>query len=339
MTIFTNFSHRFKIIIDYYFSQYNVNTYPQEVVIELTNHCNLACKMCPQKKMKRQKGFMDNELFRKIIDEISGKTELVYLHGTGESLLHKKLFEYSKYAKSKGLYTCLSTNGMLMNSDLSKQLLNCGLDFLIIAIDGGKKETYESIRIKGDFDKLVSNIKSLLQIKKDMGSSTNICLQMIYMDENKDEIQYFKNLFTKSEKQMVDQFRFKPLYKTYALRNKSVKHKKPCFWLWNMMAITWDGTVSLCCMDFDAYYKFGNINKNSISEIWNSEEFCSLRKKHKKINYDSMKLCETCDIPEQGYFNNINILGSLFLNAGQIRKLIPVYEKYVIIPFQSLLNK
>ncbi len=103
---------------------------------------------------------------KKIIDESAGQTELVYLYGTGESLLHKGVYDMTKYAASKGISTLLSTNGQLMDEEECRKLLTCDLEFLIIALDGGVKETYEKIRIKGDFDKLVANIKTLIRLKK-----------------------------------------------------------------------------------------------------------------------------------------------------------------------------
>jgi MoaA/NifB/PqqE/SkfB family radical SAM enzyme len=304
--------------------------FPQEIVIELTNHCNLACVMCPHSKMTRKKGFMDEVLFSKIIDEVKEHTELIYLHGTGESLLHKRLYEFTKYASSRGLTTCLSTNGTLMDEAACNRLLTCGLDYLIIAFDGGAKETYESIRVKGNFDTLIANIKSLLRVKSSIGSTTKVCLQMIYMEENADEIELFKNLFTQEEKRSVNQFRFKPLYETYALSQKSVHHTRPCYWLWNMMSIYWDGDVALCCMDADGAYNLGNAGRQKVSEIWNS-----LRARHRRLAYDDIPLCGTCDIPEQGYFSTMTILGSIFLSAAQVRDIIPLYEKHILLPFKS----
>ena len=241
----------------------------------------------------------------------------------------------TRYANSKGLTTCLSTNGILMNGDISEQLLKCGLDYLIIALDGGVKKTYENIRIKGNFDTLVSNIKTLLSRKSKIDTRTKICLQMIYMNENADEIKLFKELFSKHEKKMIDQYRFKPLYETYALSTEPVRHTKPCYWLWNMMSIYWDGDVPLCCMDSDLTYSFGNVGQDSIMDIWHCDELNKLRNRQGKLRYENMALCSTCDIPEQGYFNLCTILGSIFLNASQVRDLIPLYEKYVLLPFRS----
>lgn len=311
------------------------STFPQEVVVELTNHCNLACVMCPQKSMRRIKGMMEERLYRKVIDEISGSSELVYLFGTGESLIHPKLDAFIAYAAEKQLYTVLSTNGMLMDEDMARMLLSSRLDYLIVALDGGTKETYENIRIKGNFDVLVRNIKTLLNLKRSLNSKTNICLQMIYMPENDQEITLFRSLFTEMELRGVNQFRFKPLYKTYNLERTFVRKTRPCYWLWNMMSIYWNGEVSLCCMDSDAIHILGNVEKQSVEEVWNSDKLMKIREMSKNLNYKELTLCNTCDIPEQGYFNFFTIFSSIFFSARQVRKLIPVYEKLFLLSLRN----
>lgn len=326
-----HFSNRVKMVSSYLRRGAGARFYPQEIVIELTNHCNLACVMCPHEEMTRKRGYMEEGLFRKVIDEVRGKTELVYLYGTGESLLHKGLYSMTEYASDAGLATCLSTNGQLMDEESSRRLLDCGLDFLIIALDGGVKQTYESIRVRGNFERLVDNIRTLLRLKEEMRSRTNICLQMIYMEDNAYEVDLFRNLFDQRQSAQVNQFRFKPLFETYANHDRTVHHTKPCYWLWNMMSVTWQGQVDLCCMDFDATYNFGDLNNQSVAEVWNSPAMTVLRARHGVLDYDGMRLCATCDIPEQGYFRLPYVVGSAFVDASFIRRVMPTFEKLFLL--------
>ncbi|MBF0134704.1 MAG: radical SAM protein [Magnetococcales bacterium] len=335
MAAFNTLHNRFKIMRNYYTAT-DRPAYPQEVVIELTNHCNLACIMCPHQTMQRPKGRMSAGLFQKIIDEIAGHTDLVYLYGTGETLLHKQFPELTHYAHARGIATCISTNGMIMNETMALNLLTCGLDFLTVALDGGIRETYERIRVKGDFALLVQNIHTLLRVKKETGSTTRITLQMICMPENLHEIALFKALFTKEEHALLHQFRFKPLHKTYLLERQDIRHTRPCFWLWNMMSIYWDGTVPLCCTDADGAVRLGRVTEQTIHDIWHAEPLRAIRRAHQLINYDTMPLCRSCNIPEQGYFNNLTIPGSLLVGSAWLRKLVPLYERLIMLPFQRM---
>lgn len=326
-----NFTNRLKIIGDYFFPSAKFHYFPQEVVIELTNHCNLECVMCPNSQMTREKGFMRWEVFKKIIDQVKGKSELVYLHGIGESMLHKDVIRYCNYASQNGLRTFLSTNGLPVSDRSAEELVTCGLDWLVIALDGGVKETYEKIRVKGDFDKLLHNIKRIIHYKKVHGTATRIVLQTIYMEENKGELEIFRNLFTREEKSLIYQFRFKPHCDTFKRYNQNVVHTRPCYWLWNMMVIAWNGDMQLCCMDYDGKYFKANIIDKDVGELWNAEALKNIRDKHKVMNYGGLEICNGCDIPEQGYFNNFTIIGCAFMNASSMRTLIPIYEKLLLL--------
>ena len=208
--------------------------------------------------------------------------------------------------------------------------MTSGLDYLLVALDGGTKETYESIRLKGDFDMLIKKIKMLLRLKKELGSKTRIQLQMIVMPKNESEIEQFKALFTEQERREIFQLRFKPLYETYAGTKEGIKHTKSCYWLWNMMSIAWNGEVQLCCMDYEASCLKTNVREHTVAEVWNSVKISEYRDKHRDMDYKSMPICDNCDIPEHGYFTNTAILSSVFFSANQIRQIMPIYEKYLM---------
>lgn len=322
---------RVRMVAAYLLGRPRWKIFPQEIVIELTNHCNLACVMCPQKDMTRNKGFMEESLFRSIVDQAAGRAELVYLYGTGESLLHKKLPEYIAYARSKGLTTVLSTNIIPLTEQSANAVLNSGLDYLIIAMDGASKETYESIRVGAKFEKLIANVKMVLAIRGRLKTAPRIQMQMIISERTAHEVSAFKMLFTPDELRQIDLFRLKPLFDTYARPGNAVRHTRPCYWLWNMAAIAWDGRMQLCCMDFDAVAMEGNVRDTSIDDLWNSSRFNEIRARVRKVDYSDISLCRGCDIPEQGYFSFLTILASTFISAYGVRRLMPLFERLVIL--------
>jgi Predicted Fe-S oxidoreductases len=147
---------------------------------------------------------MKNEFFRKIIDEVSGKSEFVYLYGMGESLLHPKFFEMANYAVNSGLSTALSTNLSFLNEERSLKLLKSGIEFITLALDGSTKETYESIRVKGEFEKNLEQAKSFLRMKTKLGAKCSVDVQFIEMDQNKSQTQpLFQNYLQKKEKSAI----------------------------------------------------------------------------------------------------------------------------------------
>ena len=135
---------------------------PHLIWIEPTSTCNLNCIMCDRKAVSQRKvGFMDFELFTKIVDEAASLGVLQIEMGLGgEPLLHPRLTNMIEYAKNKGLMVGFNTNANLLDEQKSRALLNSKLDSIIFSVDGASKETYEKIRLKGDYDIVTKNIKT-----------------------------------------------------------------------------------------------------------------------------------------------------------------------------------
>src|SRR5437773_1331748 len=124
---------------------------PAHMKIELTNFCNLACPMCPHEGMRREVGYMKPELFRRIIDLATPELEFAYLHHLGESLFHGRIGELIRHGRSRGVAMGLSTNATYLDHRKARVLLESGLDFLVISMDGASPDTYARIRVGGDF--------------------------------------------------------------------------------------------------------------------------------------------------------------------------------------------
>ncbi|MBI4595175.1 MAG: radical SAM protein, partial [Candidatus Tectomicrobia bacterium] len=137
--------------------------FPKVVLIDTISYCDLQCSMCGHRNMSRKKGRMPIELFKKIIDEIAerDKHTRVWLVFFGEALLLKKtnLFPMIEYAKGKGLVdVVLNSNGNLLNEDAARGLINAGLDSIYIGIDASTQNTYNQLRVGGNYHKVVNNI-------------------------------------------------------------------------------------------------------------------------------------------------------------------------------------
>src|SRR3989344_627168 len=136
---------------------------PNNIMIEVTNLCNLKCQMCYNQRMKRKKGFMPFSLFKKIVDQaVDLSIENMGLYTTGESFLHPEIFKFIKYAKQTGIkYVYITTNGQALDDEKIKKIFASGLDSIKFSIDAGNKKQYESLKIGASWDKLVTTVKSL----------------------------------------------------------------------------------------------------------------------------------------------------------------------------------
>jgi radical SAM protein with 4Fe4S-binding SPASM domain len=294
-----------------------VTEYPKYLVIESTNCCNLNCIMCPRNDMTRPQGYMDFDLFKKIIDEVEGKVEFIYLHFFGEPFLHSKIIDFINYAAGKGMTIALSTNATLLNEKLCKDILKSKLDLLIISIDSLNPETYDKIRKGGSQEKILNNINTLLKLRQSVKSPLNVSLQMIEMSLNKHEIELFTSRWDLNDGLNLT---IKPLC-NYANQVKNInnlgnfqensyKSRKVCVEPWRGLVIGWDGTVVPCCNDFDYKCELGDVKKNSLQEIWNSEKMQELRKCQSNGTQKSNELCKGCNIHTEDYLSGISHISS-----------------------------
>src|SRR5579871_5408056 len=168
---------------------------PAHMKIELTNYCNLACPMCPHEQMERAVGYMKPELFRRVIDMASPELEFAYLHHLGESLFHGRIGDFIRYGRSKGVAMGLSTNATYLDGRKARVLLESGLDFLVISLDGATPDTYARIRVGGDFATTIKNVRAFFALKEQVANALTVVVQMIVTDENRAEVEPFARLW------------------------------------------------------------------------------------------------------------------------------------------------
>lgn len=275
-------------------------TFPADVIVEVTRFCNLKCIMCPYPNLKRKQGDMKFETFKKISDEIAMENPAtrIWLAIMGEPLLLKnRLIEIIKYAKSKGITVNVNTNGIYLSSEMSEKIILAGVDNIIISIDGFSNETYSKIRIGGDYNTLVENVRALLKLKKNNNfTKPEVITQFIVMDENEHETELFKQFWLNQG--AVVKIRPKLGWgKSIEAKNlelvKSKTKRFPCSWLTRTVSIHWDGTFAQCDADQEEFYSLGNFDSQTIKEVWEGE-LAKKRERHWALDFD-FEPCKSCN--------------------------------------------
>ena len=276
--------------------------FPSDLYIEPTNNCNLNCVMCPRKLSSKKIGYMNLELFKKIIDESVqyGKRGVITLHKDGEPLLHPKLGQMIAYAKGKIAANILrlSTNALLLNTAKCKELILSGLDAITISLDGTNEETYAKIR-GGDYRKVVNNTLRFIKIRNEIGRTRPwVTLQMIRMVDTLEQVEHFKEQW----KSVADEVAIKEFLnwggaiptEECILPNSDLR--EPCLDLWTNLTINWDGRASICCLDYDCKGIVGDVNNQSIKEIWGSKAINQYRLAHLDYLWQQATLCMDCNV-------------------------------------------
>ncbi len=285
---------------------------PEELDIEVTSLCDADCIMCPRRSMRRQQGPMDLNLFRKIVDEALelGVKEL-HLNGYGEISTLKNYREYISYIrdKSRTVKIIINSNGMRMHEDLAAFYVEMAVNVVNVTIDGATAETFESIRKHLKLDQVEGNVKRLIQIRNEAKKRFPMVLvQMIHMPQNQHETE----LFMAKWKGVADYAGISGVVsrlgsvKFVQLEDGKSWQQTPCFYLWRQMPVWSDGTVALCCDDWDGKGKQGNLNTSTIKEIWTSAKRQKLREIHVAKQASNIKLCDDCRQPRKGpwWFQN-----------------------------------
>ncbi len=256
--------------------------------------------------MQRKTGLMDFSLFKKIVDESKGKTELLYMaNGVGEPLIHPKIIEMIEYANKNGIHTMIGTNGTLLTRELTKRLFNSGLDIIELSIDAATSSTYNKIRGGKNYDQLLKNLKTFSEVNRSRKSAKPFTiLQFIMTKFNAQEAEQFYNKF-KSEGfdliAFINCHNWAGSIPNFSVnRKKSLGKSRNCRLLWSQVSILWNGDVTPCNYDFDGKSVIGNVNTSSLEEIWNSPKMIRIRDYHSTGNYMKVECCKYCH-PIQPY--------------------------------------
>jgi len=249
-----------------------VKSMPFILHFEPTNLCNLKCPTCYTAKgwSATPRGSVSFGDYRKVIDELKGALVLVRLDGLGESFLNPDLFSMIRYTARSGIASAISTNLTTFKPGDCEKVVDAGLDYLIISLDGATKETYEKIRVGADFERVISTVKEMVAAKKARKRRTPfIEIQFILFEENAHEAKRVEKL---ARSLGIDRVLFKEARegRLRETREKSAE-TKPCYWLWYVMNVVWTGDLKACCTSgLASAYSFGNIIKNPVRTEWNN---------------------------------------------------------------------
>ena len=162
---------------------------PTFLQVEPVGQCNLRCQMCPI--AFRQDGppygppaFMDFDLFTRLVAQFPDLKEL-QLQGLGEPMMHPRFFEMIAHAVARGIAVSTNTNLTLLTARRAEQCVTSGLGELHASIDGATAETFERIRVRAHFDRVLRNLEGLVAARRRLGSATpRIRMVVVAMRQN-----------------------------------------------------------------------------------------------------------------------------------------------------------
>jgi len=304
------------VYLQYLLKTERIIGYPIKIYVDPTSVCNLKCPLCPTGKgdKSRSKGFMKFEAFKKIIDEVKDYVIQVDLYNWGEPLLNKEIFKMVEYAHKLGIRTRISTNLTILSESAAENMINSGLDELIVSIDGASEETYQKYRVGGSFEKVIENLKLILRKKEEMKKKNpEVVWQFLIMRHNEHEIEKAKQMAKElkvrirllparadmGEEIFLSDEEKKIKYSNW-LSDKFSKYrrkffKKSCAFLYTQLIVNWNGSVSSCCGVYPEKYDFGNVFlEGGAIKVWNNQMFRRARSIVRRREIVPDIICSNC---------------------------------------------
>ena len=286
---------------------------PYVIQIDPVNICNFRCIFCPsgdpELVKKKKKGFMDYKLYKKIIDDLMGfenNIRCIKLWKDGEPLLNSKISDMISYAKNANIADKieLTTNGSLLNESLSKQLINAGLDRIIISLEGLSEEDYKKhAQVDINFDDFINNIRFFFKNRK----HCIVHIKSIDVNLSEQDKQKFYNIF----KDIADEISIEkavPCWPGFDCQDLS--HTELNIWGENLLfkdicplpfyhlAINAKGTIGVCCNDWEEKIVVGNALTDNIVDVWDGELLHYFQRLQLEKRRKSHPVCASCLFPD-----------------------------------------
>jgi tungsten cofactor oxidoreducase radical SAM maturase len=320
----------------------------QKLYIEPTTACNLECRTCIRNTWGDPNQHMSMRTFQHIVDSLDALPNLkrVVFTSFGEPFTQPRILDMIEAMRKRDLVVTIGTNGLLLDSKVSSELVKMGVDRVIISIDGGKPETYAGVR-GAMLAQVIEHMRGLNEAKRQLRSLyPAIGIEFVAMRSNVDELDDLVKMATElnvsrllvsnvlpytEELREEVLYGYEPLppfkasgwalkldaWVSWATQELPRMHwgaERRCRFVQDhAVVVGWDGGVSRCYAlshNYSYYaidgfkkqverYVLGNVNDQSLVDIWTSEEYVRFRSEVKIYHFPSCPNCDlrdTCDL-------------------------------------------
>lgn len=293
----------------YDFYKHLSSYFPSQIIVDVTQICNLACIHCPHSVFVKSEAYkalhLSMSMNKKLIEEVAsdgqGYCQYVRYTANGEPLIHPKIEEIIAYACSYSRTKInLTTNGVLLSEKKTDSFLESGIDAIDISIDAHSEDTYLKIRKKGNLDIVKRNVSYLIEKIQKENLKTKVLVSFVEQDLNKGEAEEFSSYWRDKGVDFVLVRKLhsaggaKPDIKKTIEDVTSKEKRRPCLYPWERLVLTPSGEVGFCPADWKHLSTIADFRKYRIREIWQGEFMESLREAHLKNRLEEFDFCKNC---------------------------------------------
>ncbi len=288
---------------------------PRSIQIECTTHCNLKCTMCEISYWSEKGGNLEVEKLKRMMRHLP-RLSRVDLTGIGEALMNREFFQGLELLKSRGIYVTLNDNFTMMTEKNARRIIDLEVDQIFLSLDGATKETFETIRVGADFEKVIGNTRRLIEMKRELGKKKpEVKINAVVATSNYREMPgiveiahdlgvgmvSFVNVIIFEETSALDtSYVGNPL--DIKIRETMARAKElgilvkielfdklpvgQCDFPWKRNFVTYDGYLHPCCYTTQTgdraaqnQRSFGNLVERPFREMWKDDLYSSFRRK------------------------------------------------------------
>lgn len=297
---------------------------PYVLIVDPASHCNLRCPFCPTGHREliaetgRYQGPMSLNLFEKIIIDLNDfpdKFRVLRLYKEGEPLMNRNFAEMVSLARESGRVEKIdtTTNGVLLTPRNSERIIAAGIDQINISVNGLSTEQFmDLVKTKVNFSRYVENIKYLYSIK----GECRIYIKAIQENLSNDDQKRFLDIFG----DISDSIFFEHLFPNWpgfddviipkdgnvGLYGGAVREQSVCPYIFYSTTINSDGTVSLCIQDWARSLIVGDLNHQSLLEVWSGSQITQHRLKHLEGRRKENATCRDCGVMSYSVYDDID---------------------------------
>ena len=299
---------------------------PFIIFIDPSDACNFKCSFCPtgdtdlMKKVGRPLKQIPWDLYTKIIDDIcefDEKVKVIRLYKDGEPLLNKRFADMIRYAKESGCCDRVdtTTNASLLTEEKSIEIVEAGLDRINISIEGMNEKQYmdfSGYRLNS-FQDIVDNVSNFHKNKGNCEMIVKINGDSLSEDQKKEFVDTFgpiaDGIWIESVMSCWPEFELRngvSVNQDRGIYGQPIQEVSVCSYPFYSFSINPEGTASLCFLDWGRKLLIGDVNNQSVKQIWEGEEMRKYRLMFLKGDRKNHPVCGGCGQMTHGQPDNID---------------------------------
>ncbi len=286
---------------------------PYIIYIDPSGACNFKCNFCPCNvsgfMQKERHRIMDRKLFEKIVDDLKDfqkKVRVIYLFAFGEPLLNQNIVDMIRYLKKSNVCDEIRmyTNGALLTPERNMELADSGIDLIRISVNALEESAYREIcGVDLDYQAFYANIADLYEKTRE---KVKIAVKLVNATIREEEqLERFQKMYGPVSDYIFveDIFDGWPEFEEVVIPEHVLtknnwdwrkENHEICTYSLTTMTIHSNGWVSPCCADWKFGAVYGDVNKSSVKEIWNSKQLRQMQLAHLKKIKGKYPVCDAC---------------------------------------------